>query len=94
MLWFHQESLAVPCRGCRPARLKPPGRHSLGGKEPQQPGLLNELDFPNGLVVTGHTTHGSVRFATSPGVAMLNLIFGSAWAYRTVIMFSAAFDEL
>jgi hypothetical protein len=32
--------------------------------------------------------------AISPGVARLNLISGSAWAYRTVIMFSAAFDEL
>ena len=35
-----------------------------------------------------------LRLAISPGVAMLNLISGSAWAYRTVIMFSAAFDEL
>ena len=36
----------------------------------------------------------NLRFATSPGVAILNLICGIAWEYRTVIMFSAAFDEL
>jgi hypothetical protein len=36
----------------------------------------------------------NLRLAISPGVVILNLIFGSAWACRTVIMFSAAFDEL
>ena len=36
----------------------------------------------------------NLRLTTSPGVMALNLMFGNAWAYRTVIMFSAAFDEL
>ncbi|MDN3241053.1 type II CAAX endopeptidase family protein [Glycomyces tritici] len=36
----------------------------------------------------------NLRLATSPGVTTLNLMPGSACAYRTVIMFSAAFEEL
>jgi hypothetical protein len=36
----------------------------------------------------------NLPLASSPGATALNLMAGNAWAYRTVIMFSAAFDEI